>query len=556
MFYSHITVVAALATALSGVSASYAPVPATCPSTSLVRVSSTDLSSSEESYRVARKAIADKALKSWLAKTNSGFSTSCEMPTVALTSSGGGYRALLIGAGVIQAMDGRDSSSSTSGLYQALTYHSGLSGGAWLLSSIASNNFPTISSLLATWKPAFANGLFAPNGDQNLTIYEAIGQDLGAKTTAGFSTVAADAWSRLLSYQLLPGANGGVANSMSGIASLSRFTSRSVPYPIITAQTVDLSGTSCIPPTNASTWEFTPYEFGSWDPTVAAFTSTAYLGSSLSGGAPVNSSSCIKNYDNLGYVLGTSSTLFNDPGIGSDTADQATFANFCTVPATENPSAEAIALATGVNFMLTHTPNLHLASVGDLFAPWPNPFYKLSSATQVSAMKTLSMVDGGESGQVNPIFPFLVPSRKVSVIIVNDNDDDTSLNFPNGRELVATYNGAKAAGLTRMPYIPPVATFVSQNMTGHPVFFGCHDASVATIVWVPNAPLTAIGGGTSTSKMQYTTAESVAMVANGAAVMSQNNSADWAVCLGCALMGKTGTALPSKCTACFTKYCF
>jgi len=56
--------------------------------------------------------------------------------------------------------------------------------------------------------------------------------------------------------------------------------------------------------------------------------------------------------------------------------------------------------------------------------------------------------------------------------------------------------------------------------------------------------------------MQYTTAESVAMVANGAAVMSQNNSADWAVCLGCALMGKTGTALPSKCTACFTKYCF
>jgi lysophospholipase len=58
----------------------YAPQTAACPTTSLVRAA-TGLSDSEESYRVARKAKADVALKSWLTKTNSGFGTA-ELPTV------------------------------------------------------------------------------------------------------------------------------------------------------------------------------------------------------------------------------------------------------------------------------------------------------------------------------------------------------------------------------------------------------------------------------------------------------------------------------------------
>jgi lysophospholipase len=60
----------------------YAPNSVTCPSSALVRAAS-GLSTSEESYRVARKAVADVALKSWLTKTNSGFGTD-ELPTVCL----------------------------------------------------------------------------------------------------------------------------------------------------------------------------------------------------------------------------------------------------------------------------------------------------------------------------------------------------------------------------------------------------------------------------------------------------------------------------------------
>jgi hypothetical protein len=49
-----------------------------------------DLSSdSEEAYGVARKAVADKSLKAWLTKTNSGFETDqlpmvCPPPTKTL----------------------------------------------------------------------------------------------------------------------------------------------------------------------------------------------------------------------------------------------------------------------------------------------------------------------------------------------------------------------------------------------------------------------------------------------------------------------------------------
>lgn len=107
---------------------SYAPVKSTCSSKDLIRAAE-GLSDSEETYRVARKAVADTALKSWLLKQNSGFSTE-NLPTVALTSSGGGYRALLVGGGVIQGLDSRDSHVSTSGLYQGLTYQAGLSGGS------------------------------------------------------------------------------------------------------------------------------------------------------------------------------------------------------------------------------------------------------------------------------------------------------------------------------------------------------------------------------------------------------------------------------------------
>jgi lysophospholipase len=86
-----------------------------------------------------------------------------DVEQIALTTSGGGYRSLLSGAGVIQGLDSRDSDVSTTGLYQALTYQAGLSGGSWLLSSMAGNNYPTITYLKEIhWKQTFRDSLADP----------------------------------------------------------------------------------------------------------------------------------------------------------------------------------------------------------------------------------------------------------------------------------------------------------------------------------------------------------------------------------------------------------
>ena len=97
-----------------------------------------------------------------------------------------GIQGTLVGAGVIQGMDNRDSDVSTSGLYQAFTYSS------WLLSSIMSHDFfPTVSTLMKQWKPALVQGLFNPEGNQT-AIYADVNTDLSEKTSASFPSTVAD----------------------------------------------------------------------------------------------------------------------------------------------------------------------------------------------------------------------------------------------------------------------------------------------------------------------------------------------------------------------------
>ena len=212
----------------------YAPVPATCPSSPLVRAAS-GLSAPETAYINTRKPMASAALAQWLQKVNSGFSTS-NLPTVGLTTSGGGLRSLLTGAGIIQGLDSRDSSVGTSGVFQGLTYQAGLSGGTWLLSSLAGNNYPTVTSLKTSlWETAFQDTLLDPSEFLAAAAYSEILNDISAKNKAGFPPTLTDVWGRLLSYQLLEDLFGGVTDRLSGITSESNFTAHNVGYPIITS---------------------------------------------------------------------------------------------------------------------------------------------------------------------------------------------------------------------------------------------------------------------------------------------------------------------------------
>lgn len=517
----------------------YAPISAVCPTGSLIRAAS-NLSAGEAAFRVGRKAKADVALAAWLSRTDSCFDTET-LPTIALTTSGGGYRSLLLGGGLIQGLDGRDSNVSTSGLYQALTYQAGLSGGSWLLSSLAGNNYPTITSLkTGLWEEAFEYGLLVPEFLLAAEAYDKVVQDIEAKAAAGFSPTLTDPWGRLLSYQLLYGTDGGAGTRMSTIAGLSNFTSFNVPFPVITSLGVKTFDGQCAPGPNATMYEFTPYEFGSWDKDINAFTPTKYLGTKLTNGSPSSTNlveKCVERYDNLGYILGTSSTLFNE---------------LCT----DLPTAVNSTLSTALYSDLAVIVNdVHNLTTRDLYAVYPNPFYGYAPSTLVSAQVELDLVDGGEALQNNPIFPFLQPARGIDVILVNDNSADTSNNFPNGSEILTTYVQSLNAGLTRMPYIPSVETFISLGLNKRPTFFGCNDTTKATIVYLPNVNYTT-QSNVATAQLAYPKNQTDAMIANGVAMASWNGSATWGTCLGCAIMMKTGTTLPTACAACFEELCY
>lgn len=77
---------------------------------------------------------------------------STALPKIGIAISGGGYRAMVGGAGAVAAWDARSAGSeekgSLGGLLQSSTYISGLSGGDWLVGSLFINNFISVQNAI------------------------------------------------------------------------------------------------------------------------------------------------------------------------------------------------------------------------------------------------------------------------------------------------------------------------------------------------------------------------------------------------------------------------
>ena len=340
----------------------------------------TSLGSEEKYYVRERKRKASVALADWLENVDDSFWLN-KAPTMALATSGGGYRSMLIGAGVVQALDERDSDERTSGLYQSLTYHSGLSGGAWLLSSIAGNDFDTISTISEEiWEGALVKNSIYPTNIESAPEGPVIKRDMLAKAKAGFSPVTTDVWGRFLSYQLLRGEDGGAARRWSDVRFSPAFLGFEAPFPIITALGMEnINGAICDAADNATQYEFTPFEFGSWDAGVQAFTPTEYLGTPIDNGVVPYGGYCVRNFDSIGYVIGTSSSKFNEE-CGT------------SLLSIISSGLEPLVKAAQLN---TSSPRR------DIFAPYPNPFKSFPSSPKVNNAKELYLVDGGQGTSIN-----------------------------------------------------------------------------------------------------------------------------------------------------------
>lgn len=214
---------------------------------------------------------------------------------------------MLVGAGEIKAMDSRTPGTTDAGqvggLLQSATYLAGLSGGSWLLGSVFLNNFTTISNLQSSknlWD--LENSVLAPEGSlrvvSNAVYYKGLIDDVQEKEDAGFDVSLTDYWGRALSHQFLDWNDGGPGVTFSSIALTDGYKNADFPFPIVIADGRN-PGEELVS-LNATVFEFNPLEFGSFDPTVFAFTQTEYIGTNMSNGVPQKDNVCVRGMDNAG----------------------------------------------------------------------------------------------------------------------------------------------------------------------------------------------------------------------------------------------------------------
>lgn len=354
-----------------------------------------------------------------------------------------------------------------------------------------------------------------------------------------------------LSFQLVNASDGGASYTWSSIQLQDSFANADSPMPILVADG-RAPGETLIP-VNTTVYEFNPFEFGSWDPTTYGFVPLEFLGSNFSGGVVAQNDQCVRGFDNVGYVMGTSSSLFNQLILN---------VNQSSIP----QLAKAF-----VSYVLQDLDN----SNNDIAQYQPNPFYGYNTETSlVSRERSLTLVDGGEDLENVPLHPLIQPFRHVDVIFAVDSSADTN-NWPNGTALVATYerslksastDGGSLANGTSFPAVPDQNTFVNLGLNTRPTFFGCNSSNTTSptplVVYIPNYPYT-YQSNVSTFTLSYNTSQRNLIVENGYNVATMGNgtvNSTWSVCVGCAILQRslerTKTAIPQVCTQCFADFCW
>lgn len=552
-------------------SGGYAPAKVDCPLGPLLR-NAHNLSEAEAKWVKERNKVTDENLKTFIKDANledfdvDSFldnTTDGRSIKIGLAFSGGGYRAMLSGAGQMAALDNRTKGADTKGLgglLQALTYLAGLSGGNWLVGTIAVNNFTSVQALIDQdnlWnlKHSIVN-MGGWNPIKIYNYYKNLGDTVDNKDDAGFDISLTDTWARALSHQFFPENSGYGADLLwSDIQDIDPFTNHEMPFPVVVANG-RTPGVQVIS-SNSTVFEVSPYELGSWDPSLHSFFQTKYLGSETKDGS--TNGSCVGGFDNAGFIMGTSSSLFNQ---------------FILQINTTSLSSVVKSIVKGILNKVSHDED-------DIAVYKPNPFYDYTNASYHSIVKndTLYLCDGGEDGQNVPLYPLIQPVRELDVIFAYDNSADRQ-SWPDGTSLVKTYERqfTSQGNGSIFPYVPDPNTFINLNMTARPAFFGCDAKNLTSlldegqdendvyksplIVYTANRPFT-YWANQSTFKLSWEEPEKLGMIKNGfevASILNLTLDKEWKACVSCAIIRREqerqGIEQSEQCKKCFQQYCW
>ncbi|KAG1739567.1 lysophospholipase [Suillus lakei] len=525
------------------------------------------LNPQEAAYISGRKSNATNAsLPSYVSHILTGNSGG--YPNLGIACSGGGWRSAMFGAGVISVLDSRNATSAalgTGGLLQAAQYLTGLSSASLLVGTLAQANFPTMQDLVfgtnstdptnawGGWLAQYTRAAPYTNATQNMEYIQLLVDEVRGKFDAGFAVSFVDVISRDNGRHFVNGTDvnnffdeslvHGAGYTWSGVANVSTFMSYEQPFPIILATLLSPSGNSStvIPgyliPTSNPVVEFNVYEMGSYDPTLAAFTPTKYLGTA------------------------------NDVIMGAS-ADAAFFYNTSESILVNSPMWPILEILNNT------IPQTNVVLDGTLF---PNPFQgSATEGTFIDANQTiLALTDGGSDGEVIPIQPLLVKARGVDTIFAIDaNQDLENAYWSAGGSLVNTQMRVNTLFPTAYSF-PPVPSnisgFVSQNLSTRPTFFGCNSSTDAPlIIYLANGgpPRDGQTALTNVNPSNVTNEQMQAFLDQTYTIAMQGNPAnassaidpEWPACLACAVVdrarNRTGVERSGICSSCFERYCW
>ncbi|KAJ7885892.1 FabD/lysophospholipase-like protein [Mycena olivaceomarginata] len=481
----------------AGASAPTPPAYATCSSeVTYVRPASEGLSPGESNWLDSRRPQVVSALESYLTLAAiPGFDVSTyvstlsandsAVPVIGQAYSGGGTRATVTFIAPlsppvteVRRLDGRDRYSKsvdakTGGLSQATTYVAG----------------------------------HVPNSAYEL---------LQLKANAGFNLSIADVMG--IAEVFYP-AKGVIGSTFGGLLSSAAYTNGSVTLPfLIMAEGIPqgLTGSNSYDgilfpinnATNQTIYEISPIEFGSWQGRAQAFTPTSLLGTPLRAGVPVNESECVTGWDSSPWVFGAATAAEADWVVIVDTNN--TLGIFSRAESRQKRQE------------LAYPPNET----------------ELMAESQVKELGAF----------ITGILPAVLGLLGNATIQATTSRRRAFKNKRNwhwpGKSYLATYPASEKNGLLTLntaaiaiannvpfPKLPDVNTFLINNYTLAPVFFGCS---------------TNLSNSTGPSEAQIQL-----LLQNTLYVVAQSNTT-WAQCIP----ERLGQAIPDQCTLCFERHCW
>ncbi|EGW33526.1 phospholipase B [Spathaspora passalidarum NRRL Y-27907] len=567
----------------------YAPGQVQCPanSSSFIREANS-ISKQEQAWIKQRKTKTKAAMIKFLESANlTNFNAANFLDdsdtgvNLGLAFSGGGYRAMLTGAGSLLALDDRNNAEDgLGGILQSANYIGGLSGASWFLGSLVLQDWPSVDEVVFQnpndlWNftstrqlvnqnnlwtiifPVLFNSLNGALSHINFwsNNKQGIKYDIQAKEKAGFETSVVDAWGRGLAHQLFPPGNDNYGSDLvwSDIRGITTFANHDMPFPFVTS--LGRRPGTVVYNLNSTVIEMNPFEFGSFDPSLNSFTDIKYLGTSVNNGVP--NGTCINGFDNGAFIMGSSSSLFNQ-FLNTLVCDDCNSLNFI--------------VKYILKWFLTHLSR----NYEDVALYKPNPFYQsqYSKSDNITHSDTLYLIDGGIGGEIIPLSTLMTTQRKLDVVFAFDNSNDNLVNFPNGQALINSYERqfSNQGKSTLCPYVPDINTFLEGNLTAKPTFFGCDAKNLTAlekdgvippiVVYFANRPYE-FYSNVSTFQLSFTDDEKKSLIRNGFDVASRLNGTidpNFKTCIACALIRREeerrDIEQSEQCKQCFQDYCW